>query len=131
MKLARWTFRTAGIFGLIVMVPILFAEKLIEQIMPPAVAHAEFFYGFVILNICWQILYLFVAKDPFRFRPMMIPAFLVKASAPAALLWLYLQGRISSQWITTAIMDGVFAMLFLASYLLLKKEPDYQVQPAT
>ena len=33
MRLAKWTFRTAGIFGLIVMVPMLFIEKLIEQIM--------------------------------------------------------------------------------------------------
>ena len=48
MKLAKWTFRLAGIFGLIAMVPILFAEKLIAQIMPPAVNHPEFFYGFVI-----------------------------------------------------------------------------------
>ena len=116
MKLAKWTFRTAGVFGLIVMIPMLFVENLIEQIMPPAVNHPEFFYGFVVLNICWQILYLFLAKDPIRFRPMMIPAFLAKASAPVALIWLYLQRRISSQWITTSIMDGVFAILFLVSY---------------
>ncbi len=122
MKLARWTFRLAGIFGLIVMVPILFAEKLIEQIMPPAVSHPEFFYGFVILNICWQILYLFLSKDPIRYRPMMIPAFFAKASGPAALMWLYLQGRISSQWITTIILDGVFAGLFLVSFWLTRQK---------
>jgi hypothetical protein len=118
MKLAKWTFRTAGIFGLIVMVPLLFAEKLIVQIMPPAVNHPEFFYGFVILNICWQILYLFLAMDPIRYRPMMIPSFFAKASGPIALLWLYFQGRISSQWITTSILDGVFAILFVVSFLL-------------
>jgi hypothetical protein len=95
---------------------------LIEQIMPPSVNHPEFFYGFVVLNICWQILYLFLAKDPMRFRPIMIPAFLAKASAPVALIWLYLQGRISSQWITTSIMDGVFAILFLVSYWVLRHE---------
>jgi hypothetical protein len=122
MKFAKWTFRTAGIFGLIVMIPMLFVENLIEQIMPPSVNHPEFFYGFVVLNICWQILYLFLAKDPMRFRPIMIPAFLAKASAPVALIWLYLQGRISSQWITTSIMDGVFAILFLVSYWVLRHE---------
>lgn len=122
MKIARWTFRTAGVFGLIVMVPMLFIEPLIEQIMPPAVAHPEFFYGFVILNICWQILYLFIAKDPIRFRPIMIPAFLAKASGPVALMWLYLQGRISSQWVTTSIMDGAFAILFLVSFWATKRE---------
>jgi hypothetical protein len=124
MKLAKWTFRTAGVFGLIVMIPMLFVENLIEQIMPPAVNHPEFFYGFVVLNICWQILYLFLAKDPIRFRPMMIPAFLAKASAPVALIWLYLQRRISSQWITTSIMDGVFAILFLVSYWATRHETE-------
>ena len=124
MKLAKWTFRTVGVFGLIVMIPMLFVENLIEQIMPPAVNHPEFFYGFVVLNICWQILYLFLAKDPIRFRPMMIPAFLAKASAPVALIWLYLQRRISSQWITTSIMDGVFAILFLVSYWATRHETE-------
>ena len=124
MKLAKWTFRIAGIFGLIVMVPLLFAEKLIVQIMPPALNHPEFYYGFIILNICWQILYLFLAKDPIRYRPMMIPAFLAKASGPIALLWLYFQNRISSQWITTTIMDGAFAILFLISCFLLKHESE-------
>jgi hypothetical protein len=122
MKLARWTFRAAGVFGLIVMVPMLFAEKLIEQIMPPPVNHPEFFYGFVILNICWQILYLFLARDPIRFRLMMIPSFFAKASGPVALMGLYLQNRISSQWITTTILDGIFAMLFLVSFWVTGRE---------
>ena len=122
MKFAKWVFRTAGVFGLIVMIPMLFAEKLIAEMMPPAVAHPEFFYGFVILNACWQVLYIFLSRDPQRFRPMMIPAFFAKASGPVALIWLYLQGRISSQWITTSIMDGVFAILFLVAYWVTGKE---------
>ena len=104
------------------MVPILFAENQIEQIMPPAVNHPEFFYGFVILNMCWQVLYLFIAKDPIRFRPMMIPSFFAKASGPVALTWLFLQGRISSQWITTTILDGAFAILFLVSFWVTGQE---------
>ena len=122
MKFAKWVFRTAGVFGLIVMLPMLFAEQWIAQMMPPAVNHPEFFYGFVILNICWQVLYIFLSRDPQRFRPMMIPAFFVKASGPVALSWLYLQGRVSSQWITMSIMDGVFAILFLVAYWVTAKE---------
>lgn len=116
MKLAKWTFRIAGAFGLLVMIPIAFAEKAIEQIMPPAVNHPEFFYGFVFLNICWQVLYLFLSTDPIRFRPMMVPSFLAKASGVIALTWLYLQGRISSQWTATIVMDGIFAILFLVAF---------------
>lgn len=42
MKFARWTFRTAGIFGLISMLPLLFLEPYIDQILPPVVSHPEF-----------------------------------------------------------------------------------------
>jgi len=118
MKLAKWIFLIAGIFGLLVMIPIAFAEKVFEQIMPPSINHPEFFYGFIMLNICWQILYLFLANDPIRYRPIMIPSFLVKVSAPIALMWLYLQGRISNQWIAPAVLDGVFAILFLIAFWL-------------
>ena len=122
MKFARWVFRTAGIFGLIVMVPMLFAEPFIGQMLPPALNHPEFFYGFVVLNTCWQVLYIFLSKDPLRFRPMMIPAFFAKASGPVALLWLYWQGRVSDQWLTTTLMDGIFAILFLVAYGVTGKE---------
>ena len=116
MKIAKWIFRIAGIYGLVVMIPIAFSEKLIEQMMPPAVNHPEFFYGFVLLNISWQVLYLILARDPVQYRLMMLPAFLAKASAPFALTLLVLQNRISTQWIPTAFIDGVFATLFLFAY---------------
>lgn len=116
MKFAKWNFLIAGIFGLLVIIPLAFSEKMIEQIMPPGVDHPEFFYGFVFLNICWQILYLFISTDPVRYRVMMIPAFLAKASGAVALTWLYLQGRTSGQWIPAAGVDSVFAILFLIAY---------------
>lgn len=78
----------------------------------------EFYYGFVLLNIGWQILYLFLASDPVRFRPIMLPAFFAKASAPVALWRLFLTGRISADWVNTTYLDGVFAVLFLVSYWL-------------
>jgi len=116
MKLAKWIYLVAGVFGLLVMAPMALAEKAIEQIMPPAVYHPEFFYGFVLLNACWQILYLFLSTDPIRYRPMMIPSFLAKASGVAALTWLSLQGRISSQWTVTIIVDGIWALLFVVAF---------------
>ena len=48
----------------------------------------------------------------------MLLAFLAKASAPLALVWLVLQDRISSQWVASAILDGVFALLFLIAFWL-------------
>jgi hypothetical protein len=116
MKFAKWIFRSAGILGLLVMIPLAFAEKTIEQIMPPAVSHPEFFYGFIFLNACWQILYLVLSTDPIRYRLIMIPSFLAKASGVVALLWLYLQERISKQWTTTIAFDGICAILFMVAF---------------
>lgn len=111
MKLAKWIFLIAGIFGLLSTVPLAFAEKVMAVVQP------EFYYGFVLLNICWQVLYLFIASDPARFRPIMIPAFLAKGSGTIALTWLHLQGRVSVQWIAIGTVDGVFAVLFLIAFL--------------
>ena len=124
MKLAKWIFLIAGIFGLLVTIPLAFTESVLEQVLPPRVNHPEFFYGFVFLNMCWQVLYLFLSKNPVRFRPMMIPAFLAKASGTLALTWLYMQGRVSTQWITVATVDGIFAILFLVAFWAAGREPN-------
>ena len=116
MKLAKWIFLVAGILGLLSTVPLLFAENAM------AVKQAEFYYGFVCLNICWQILYLFLSSDPVRYRPMMIPAFLAKGSGTIALTWLYLLGRVSNQWFAIGAVDGVFAVLFVVAYWSTRSE---------
>jgi hypothetical protein len=116
MKLARWIFLIAGLFGLLSTIPLAFAEKAMEVKQP------EFYYGFVFLDVCWQIVYLLLSLDPPRYRPMMIPAFLAKASGTVALTLLYLLGRVSSQWITKGAIDGVFAFLFLVAFLATRGE---------
>ena len=116
MKFARWIFLIAGALGLLSTVPLVFAEKTLGVEKP------EFFYGFVFLNLCWQIAYLLLSSDVIRFRPMMIPAFLAKASGTAALTWLYLLKRVSVQWAAIGAVDGVFAALFLAAYLATGRE---------
>ncbi|UCG28470.1 MAG: hypothetical protein JSV24_03670 [Bacteroidales bacterium] len=110
MKRAKWIFLTAGIFGLILTIPLVFAEKVIS------VQEPEFYYGFVFLNICLQIIYVIISTSPIRYRPIMIPAFLAKATGSAALTLLYFIGRISFQWIIIGAVDGIFAVLFLIGY---------------
>jgi hypothetical protein len=110
MRLARWIFLLAGVFGLLFTVPLLFAENSM------GVRQAEFYYGFVCLDICWQILYLFLSSDPIRYRPLMIPAILAKGSGTIALTWLYLLARVSTQWIVIGVVDGIFAVSFAIAY---------------
>lgn len=115
MQLAKWIFLSAGVLGLLSTLPLLLAEKLM------AVTQPEFYYGFVCVDMCWQILYLFLASDPVRYRPIMIPAFLTKGSGTVALTWLYLQGRVSSQWIAIGAVDGFFAILFLMAFVTTRR----------
>jgi len=81
----------------------------------------EFYYGFVFLNICWQIVYLTISRDPVRQRPMILPAVLAKASGAAALVWLYLQGRTPGQWLIAAAVDGACAVLFLVAFRMTRR----------
>ena len=116
MKIAKRIFLIAGIFGLLSTIPLAFAENIMEVEQP------EFYYGFVFLDICWQILYLVLSLDPVRYRPMMIPAFLAKGSGIVALTWLYLIGRVASQWVAIGAVDGIFAILFLVAFLATRSE---------
>ena len=116
MKMAKWIFLIAGIFGLLSTIPLAFAENIMKVTQP------EYYYGFVFLDICWQILYLVLASDPVRYRPMMIPAFLAKGSGTVALTWLYLIGRVSSQWVAIGAVDGIFAILFIVVFLATRSE---------
>ena len=121
MRLARWIFLIAAISGLLSTVPLAFAEKVMEVKQP------EFFYGFVFLNICWQISYFVISSNPVRYRPMMIPAFLAKGSGTVALTWLYLLGRVSGQWIAVGTLDGVVAVLFLVAFWATRGESNERV----
>jgi hypothetical protein len=116
MKFAKWTFLIAGIIGLISTIPLAFAEKLMSVQQP------EFYYGFVFLDICFQIVYLIISTSPIRFRPMMIPSFVAKASGTIALTWLFFIDKVSFQWIAFAAIDGIFAILFLISFFITPKD---------
>jgi len=73
MRFAKVVFWVAGIWGVLVLAPLYFIFDLIGQKDPPAITHPGFFYGFVGVGLAWQIAFMFIARDPMRFRPLMIP----------------------------------------------------------
>lgn len=117
MRLARWIFLIAGIWGMLVLLPLLFAERLVGVLQP------ELYYGFVCLNICWQVAYLLIATEPGRYRPMMLAAILAKGSAFVALTWLYLLERVAVHWVAIGTVDGLLAALFLAAFVATRRLP--------
>jgi len=116
MRFAQTVFRIAGIYGLIVLVPGLFFESRFNHDYPPAVTHAEFYYGFFTVAIAWQILFLILATDPAKYRLMMIPSMLEKFGYPAAVLILHFQNRIDPRMFALGSIDWIFLVLFAMAF---------------
>ena len=70
----------AGIYGLAVLLPQYFMEERLGRDFPPPLNHPEHFYGFIGVATAWQVAFLIISRDPARYRLMMIPGMLEKAS---------------------------------------------------
>ncbi len=112
MQFAKWVFRIAGAYGVIVLAPGFFLETLFTDSL-----HPEFYYGFLGVGFAWQILFFILASDPGRFRPMMIPSILEKFAYAAATLWLFLAGRAAGSVLLGGGVDFLFMVLFVWAYL--------------
>ena len=117
MKLARSVFRLAGIYGLLVLLPQYFTEAKVGTDYPPPITHPEFYYGFLGVSISWQVAFLIVASDPHRYRPLMVPSILEKATFGFAVILLYLGQRTSALMLGFSIIDLTLGALFVLAYL--------------
>lgn len=116
MKFAKIVFWIAGIWGLLVITPLYFMFNLIGQRDPPAITHPGFFYGFVGCALAWQVAFCFIAINPVRFRPLMLPSILEKVTYAAAMVTLVLQHRTNPSDLLFALTDTLLGLLFLIAY---------------
>lgn len=116
VRFARRVFLFAGIYGLIVIVPLYFSESNIAKQFPPAITHPEYFYGFLGVTLSFQVLFIILSTDPVRYRPMMIPAMLEKFTYGAAAFILFTQQRIPRLVFGFATFDMILGLLFLLAY---------------
>jgi hypothetical protein len=116
MKFAKIVFRVAGIWGLLVLTPLYFMFDLISRNDPPPITHPGFFYGFVGVALAWQIAFMFIATDPVRYRPLMIPCVLEKVSWSAAVIVLVLQQRMHKSDLVFVATDLFLGLLFVIAY---------------
>ena len=116
MKFAKFVFYLAGIWGLLVITPLYFLFDIINQKDPPPITHPGFYYGFVGTALAWQIAFLFVAHDPIRLRPMIIPSIVEKFSYAIAVVTLVVQGRMHHSDLVFPASDVLLGVLFIAAY---------------
>lgn len=122
MKFAKRVFLIAGIYGLIVVLPLYFLEEKTGRDYPPPITHPEYYYGFVGVTAVWQIMYLMISTDPIRFRPLMIPPMLAKSSFFVAVMILFIQGRVPGTIVGASMIDLLLVILFFISYLRTPKQ---------
>jgi hypothetical protein len=116
MRYAQLVFRVAGIYGVLVLLPIYFLEARIGMEAPPAITHPEFFYGFIGVGLAWQVGFLLIGRDPVRFRPLMPAAMLEKFIHVAAMTVLWSRGRVAGAMMPPVAVDLLLGALFVAAY---------------
>jgi hypothetical protein len=121
VKFAKRVFFIAGIYGLIVVLPMYLLEAKTGRDFPPVITHPEYYYGFIGVTVAWQILFITLSKDPIRYRLMMIPAILEKVSFGVAIIVLFWQERVSILILAAALVDLCLGVLFVMSYLKTSK----------
>ena len=117
MKFAKMVFRIAAIWGFLIIAPLYFMFDLIGQKDPPPITHPAFFYGFIGTALVWQLTFFFIAADPVRYRPLMIPAIFEKLVYSVPVIILVLQKRMHSSDLVFAAIDLSLGVLFVLAYL--------------
>ena len=125
MTFSRRLFLVAGIYGLVALLPQYFLEKKTGLDYPPPITHPEFFYGFIGVAVAWQVAFLIVSTDPLRYRLLMIPAVLEKASFGLAVVALFAMGRVNSLMLAAACIDLVLGALFAVAFVRTRSMTDF------
>lgn len=116
MKLSKWIFRLAGVYGILVTAPLYFSEKQFAAQFPPALTHPEYFYGFIGVTLAWQFAFLVIADNPLQYRPLMLFAVFEKFSYAAAVFALFAQTRVSQMVFGFGVADFILGVLFVVAF---------------
>jgi len=116
VRFAKIVFWVAAVWGFLVFTPLFFLFDKIGVQDPPAITHPGFYYGFITVGLAFQTVFVVIARDPARMRPMMIPAVIEKFSYAVVVVVLYAQARMHASDLVFAGTDGLLGVLFLAAW---------------
>jgi len=113
MAFARWVLTIAGVFGVLTVAPMFALEGAFSRGTP--LSHPEHYYGFAAVTLAWQLTYLFIARDPARYRPIILLGAAGKLMFVVAVWSLYAAGRTPLPVALFTLADLVIAGLFVAA----------------
>ncbi|HVZ80008.1 MAG TPA: hypothetical protein VHE12_04315 [bacterium] len=116
MNFAKWMFRLAGSYGIVILFPFYFVESNPQAIPPPAITHPEYYYGFVGVSLAFQVVFLIISTDPIKYRLLMIPAILEKFPFAIAVALLLAAGRVGIYILPGATIDAILGTLFVIAF---------------
>ncbi|MDB5710928.1 MAG: hypothetical protein JWL96_2998 [Sphingomonas bacterium] len=112
LKAPKRIYTIAGIYGLIVLLPLYFGEHAMAA-LGQVLTKPEYYYGFLGAACSFQLVYLMIGRDPLRFRPLMPLTLIAKLSFTIPVAILFLSGRVDLFVMIMASIDALIGLAFL------------------
>lgn len=123
MRFAKTVFTISGVYGLLIMTPQFFLEK--------GGPSPELHYGFVGAVFAWQLTSLIIARDPARYRPIMLASGLGKLIFGTAVFSLWMAARVPAFLLVFVAIDLGFVALFLEAWRRVKPQRERYARTAS
>ena len=123
MRLAKYVFTGAGVWGILVLSPLYWLFDITGRHYTAPADYPHFFYGFLSVAMAWQFAFLVIGSNPARFRPLMIPAILEKLGYVGTLIVIYVNGRIPAEDIGPVVPDLLLGVLFIVAFVRTRTPP--------
>jgi len=116
VKFARIVYGIAAAYGFISLLPLYFLLEKVGRDAPPPITHPEFYYGFLGVTFLWQLIFVMIAKNPARYRPLILITILEKFVYTVPVVLLYFAGRVHASIMQSSLIDPIFGVLFIIAY---------------
>jgi hypothetical protein len=121
MKFARIVFGIAAAYGFALLLSMYFLIDRVGRDNPPPITHPEFYYGFLGVALLWQVVFILIAAQPERYRPLMLVAIFEKVVYTLPVVIMYAAGRVPAQTLGPALVDPIFGVLFVVAWVRTRK----------
>lgn len=120
---ARWVFIVAAVYGILVLAPQYLVESAYAGRYFLTLSRPADFYGFIGVALTWQLVFLVIASDVRRFRPLMLVAVAEKLSFGLAAVALFTADRIETAVFAVGMIDLTLGALFLTAFVSMRPRP--------